>query len=117
MNIQNINNSIADLEEAEPSLSNIRNLSSLYMVRKHLLENSTDNVTNQLDDILPSYINYVKIKRKYQLNELTEQAVFIAMQQVCKEIKEFLHILYSNTDTPKEREMIRNLIDQLKEAF
>ena len=35
-----------------------------------------DNVTNQLDDILPSYIEYVKIKRKYQLNELTS-SIFI----------------------------------------
>ena len=117
MSVQEINDLIADLEESDSSLSNIRNLSSLYIVRKHLLENSMDNVTNQLDDILPSYIEYVKIKRKYQLNELTEQAVYLSMQQVCKEIKEFLHILYSNTDTPKEREMIRNLIDHLKEAF
>lgn len=117
MNIQEVNDMIQELEEYESSLSNIRNLSSLYIVRKHLLENTVDSVTNQLNDILPSYIEYVKLKRKYQLNEVTEQAIYLAMQQVCKEIKEFLHILYSNTDTPKEREMIRNLIYHLKEAF
>ena len=117
MKIEELNKMIQDLEESECSLSNLRNLSSLYIVRKHILENNVDFVTSQLDDILPSYLEYVQIKKKYQLNELTEQPVYISMQNLCREIKEFLHILYSNTDTPKEREMIRNLIDQLKEAF
>lgn len=117
MNVQELNNMIQELEKSEPSLSNIRNLSSLYIVRKNLLENNVNIVTKELNDILPSYIDYVKIKRKYQLNEVTEQAVYLSMQQVCGEIKEFLHILYSNTDTSKERKMIRNLIDHLKEAF
>ena len=108
---------IQDLENSDLSLSNIRNLSSLYIVRKHLTENTVDSVTTELNDILPSYIEYVNTKRKYQLHEITECSVYIQLEQVCKEIKEFLHILYSNTDTPKEREIIKNLIDQLKEAF
>ena len=117
MNIRELNNLIKDLENSSPSLSNIRNLSSLYIVRKYLTENTVDSVTTELNDILPTYLEYVNTKRKYQLHEITEQTVHTKLKQVCKEIKEFLHILYSNTDTPKEREMLRNLIDHLKEAF
>ena len=108
---------IQDLENSDLSLSNIRNLSSLYIVRKHLTENTVDNVTAELNDILPSYLDYVNTKRKYQLQEVTEQAIYSRLEQVCKEIKEFLHILYTNTDTPKEREIIKKLINQVKEAF
>lgn len=108
---------IQELENSDLSLSNIRNLSSLYIVRKHLIESTVDSVTTELDDILPSYIEYVNTKRKYQLHEITEQSVYIKLEQVCKEIKEFLHMLYSNTDTAKEREMLRKLITQVKEAF
>lgn len=117
MNIKELNNMIQELENSDQSLSNIRNLSSLYIVRKHLTESTVDSVTTELDDILPSYIEYVNTKRKYQLHEITEQSVYIKLEQVCKEIKEFLHILYSNTDTAKEREMLRKLITQVKEAF
>ena len=117
MDIEYINALIEDLEQSELSLSNIRNLASLYIVRKELIENlQYDNVRTELDDILPSYIEYVRVKKKYQLNEVTEQAVFISMQTLCREIREFIQSLYSNTDTPKEREMLRNLIDQVKET-
>ena len=117
MNLQDINALIEEIEQSELSLSNVRNLSSLYIVRKELIENlNYDNVETELNDILPSYIEYVKTKKKFQLNEVTEQAVFISMQTLCREIREFIQSLYSNTDTPKEREMLRNLISQLKET-
>ena len=108
---------IQDLENSDLSLSNIRNLSSLYIVKKHLTESKIDNVTAELNDILPSYLDYVNTKRKYQLHEVTEQAIYLRLEQVCKEIKEFLHILYTNTDTPKEREILKKLITQIREAF
>lgn len=118
MTIQNLNALIEELEQSESSLSNIRNLSSLYIVRKEMIENiNYDKVQTELDDILPSYIDYVLTKKKFQLNELTEQAVFISMNTLCKEIREFIQSLYSNTDTPKEREILKNLINQLKETF
>ena len=117
MNIKELNNMIQDLENSDLSLSNIRNLSSLYIVKKHLTESKIDNVTAELNDILPSYLDYVNTKRKYQLHEVTEQAIYLRLEQVCKEIKEFLHILYTNTDTPKEREILKKLITQIREAF
>ena len=35
------------------------------------------------------------------------------MKDVCKELNEFVHILYSNTDMQEEREEIKNLIANL----
>lgn len=50
---------------------------------------------------------------RYQLNELPKQTVVYAMKDVCKELNEFVHILYSNTDMQEEREEIKNLIANL----
>ena len=45
MDIKAINNLIDELEQEEVSLSTIRNLSSLYIVRKHLIGNVEVNTT------------------------------------------------------------------------
>lgn len=125
LDINEINDTIADLEtNYSTTFDTCMKLASLYTVREHLqtsvtkpTETKAASVETELNDILPQYRLYCNVKRKYQLNELTEQAVFIAMRDLCKEISEFLHILYSNTDTPKEREMIKALIADLNEAF
>lgn len=44
----------------------------------------------------------------------TDEAVYIAMSAVCKEIKEFVQTLYSGTDTPKERELIKQMIKEIQ---
>lgn len=116
MDIKTINELIRELESSETSLSNIRNLSALYNVRTYLLHNTikTDNTTKELGDILPSYLGYIDTKRKYQLHEITDEAVYIAMSAVCKEVKEFVQTLYSGTDTPKERELIKQMIKEIQ---
>ena len=72
MKIETLNNMIADLENSEESLSNIRNLSALYMVRNNI---NVDKVTNELNDVLPSYMQYVKIKREYQMGETSKEKI------------------------------------------
>ena len=115
MNMTTINDLIAELENGDTSLSNIRNLSALYNVKSHLLgTNNFDSTTKELSDILPSYLEYIYIKRKYQLHETTEDAVYINMKQLCREIKEFIQSLYSGTDTPKERELIKQTIKEIQ---
>ena len=115
LNITTINDLIDELENGDTSLSNIRNLSALYNVKTHLLgSNNYDSTTKELKDILPSYLQYIETKRKYQLKETTEEAVYINMKELCKEIKEFIQTLYSGTDTPKEREMIKQLIREIQ---
>ena len=113
MNLTEINEAIETLLNSESSLSNVRNLASLILVQDYLqksLKTQNISVESELNDILPSYKKYCEIKRKFQLKELTEEAVYKALERVCKEINEFLHILYSNTDTEKEREILRSQI-------
>lgn len=116
LSISTINDLINDFENGDTSLSNIRNLSALYNVKSHLLgSNKFDRTAKELNDILPSYINYTDAKRKYQLKEITETNVLLQLGNVCQEIKEFISTLYHSTDTPEERKIIKTLVSQLKE--
>lgn len=110
-----INEMIDELEESETSLSNMRNLSALYNVKSHILGNiNYDKTTKELNDILPSYLQYIEAKRRYQLQEVTEDVVYINMKELCREIKEFMQTLYSGTDTQKERDMLQELIKEMQ---
>ena len=116
MDINTINNLIKDTENSETTLSNIRNLSALYNVRNILLNNKEETKTEtetELKDILPSYLGYINIKRKYQLHKTTNDNVIIAMKALCTEIKEFIQTLYSSTDTPQERDIIKEMIKEM----
>ena len=114
MDISTINDLIDELENGETSLSNIRNLSALYNVKTHLLgSNRYDSTAKELNDIFPSYLQYVETKRKYQLNEVTDETIYVDMKELCKEIKEFIQILYSSTDTEKERDLIKQMIKEI----
>lgn len=114
MNIDTINEMIKELENSDATLSNIRNLSALYNVRKNLFDFEEPKTTKELSDILPSYLGYINIKRKYQRHETTEDNVKIAIEALCKEIKEFVQSLYSGTDTPIEREIIKQTIKEMQ---
>ena len=118
IDISVINNLINDFENSDSSLSTIRNLSALYNVRTHLLSSNhketTDKTTKELSDILPSYIQYINAKRRYQLHEITNETVYINMKELCKEIKEFMQALYSGTDTEKERELLKQMIKEIQ---
>ena len=108
-------------ENSENSLSNVRNLASLYIVQdrlKNATQSTVDSTERELSDILPQYKEYCNIKRKYQLRILPETAVHRSMQFLCKEIEEFIKTLYNNTDTKEERAMIENLLIKIqKETF
>lgn len=114
MNINAINDLIDELENADTSLSNIRNLSALYNVKTHILgTNQYDSTTKELSDVLPSYLQYINVKRRYQLHEITEDSLYTSMKELCKEIKEFIQALYSGTDTPKERELLKQMLKEM----
>lgn len=118
MELAVINEMIDELEQSDTSLSNVRNLSALYNVKTHLLGTELySNTVKELNDILPSYIEYIDMKRKYQLGEIQETMLFSYLEAVCKEIREFIQTLYSGTDTQNERDIIKNLIRQLTEAY
>lgn len=115
MDINTINTMIKDLEGSEVTLSNVRNLSALYTVRNNVTE--IDKVTDELNDVLPSYMQYVKVKREYQMGETSKEKIASYLLQVCKEVEDFIHALYSGTDTPEERDVIRQLITNIKRTF
>lgn len=74
-----------------------------------------NDVIAEYNDILPSYDLYVNAKRKYQLGELNETVVLTYLECLCKEINDFLNVLYSSTDMWKERKIINKTLKSLKE--
>jgi len=103
MNIKDINRTISELEKDSTTFENCEKLASLYIVR--------DNIGNdEIEDILPQYIKYVDIKRRYQLGEVSEKLVEKQIKLVCKEILEFLYQLYSSTELPEERNIFKNMV-------
>lgn len=124
LDYEEITNTIEELENGETTYDSCIKLASLYIVEEHIksrlnsiVDSSTSvsnsSVIDELNDILPQYRLYCEVKRKYALNELTSEAVIMSMRDVCGEIYEFLHILYSNTDMQAEREEIKKLIAKL----
>lgn len=120
MNIQEIENTIIELQNGDTTYANCQKLASLYIVKKHFPTESTNKenvVVKEFNDILPMYSEYCRIKRQYQLKELSGEAVLDAIQEVCREIKEFIKTLYANVDTVQEKEQLTNMIAELKTLY
>lgn len=115
MDIEIINNTIAELENRERlSMENVINLASLYTIRDH---QSADNVTDELYDILPAYSSYVQVKRDYQLGKTSEGDVIRHMKLLCEEISEFLLILYKSAEMCKERKLLTETVCSILEHY
>lgn len=124
MNIIEINNTIKELESADSSLSNIRNLASLYIVQGQMqnklntvLQQSNDVVLNELYEVIPSYKQYVIAKRRRQLNEISNDLVFDALNRLGKELKDFIKSLYTATSSENERLILGKIITDLKDVI
>ncbi len=118
MDLDLINNTIEELENSDTTFINCQNLASLYAVRENYKLRSSlltedEAVAKELSDLFPQYRKYREIKRKYQLNELSEKAVTSSMELLCKELQEFLMILYRNSDLPEERKSIKCTLDSV----
>lgn len=120
MNIQAIEEAIKELEMDDTTVKNVQELATLYIVKEKLQDPATTVVTpcstiveEELKDILPQYRYYIDTKRKFQLNQVTENAVIADIKDLCREIGEFIHTLYSCTDIKKERILIESLITDL----
>lgn len=117
MDLEIIEDAIYELENSEINADNVLELASLYIVRQNNLdrlktENNRD-VEDELNDILPYYRKYCETKRKYQMHEITEDAVITGIERVCKEISELISTIYRNTDMAKERKQIRKMLETL----
>lgn len=114
MDLKTIENAILELEEEETNFKNIQELAYLYIVKENLEKSDVDNVTRELNDILPCYTRYINIKRDYQLGRATDESLVYAMKNVCEEIEEFIETLYFNTEFLKERLRIKSMIENLQ---
>ncbi len=121
INLKEINATIKALENGNTTFESCDKLASLYIVRQNFIDPKTvvnqaheDATTKEYLDILPQYRMYRATKKKYQMNELPDNAVKLAIKDVCKEIFEFIEMLYSGTDMEEEREEIATLIKDLK---
>lgn len=110
MDINIINQTIGELEDADTTFFNCQNLASLYIVRDRLNQEKLDK---ELYDIIPTYKKYCEVKKKFQMNEVSENIVIDQLQRVCKETKEFINTLYCHSDTELERNVIKQLIEDL----
>ena len=117
MDILAIREAIQQLEADETTFENVKELAALYTVYDHAVQESQDAVQNELSDILPYYQKYISIKRRYQLNQVIDSEVIQGIQAVCKELREFIEVLYNNTDMHRERMCIRKLINELAEKY
>lgn len=116
MDIKIVEEMIEELEDSDTTYANVTDLASLYTVRDKLTQ-PTDGITKELNDILPAYTAYKEVKRNYQLNGIDKSKVIQQMEFVCKELKDFVGILYSSSDLSEERELILNTIKQLDNKF
>lgn len=120
MDIQMIRDAIEELENEDVTYDNINELASLYIVYNNLQRSGYSMITSvesEARDILPYYIKYQDIKRRYQTNQTTEGEVIQGIKKVCKELSEFIDALYSGTDMNKERLCIKDMIKQLNEKY
>ena len=116
MDIKIIEEMIEELKDSDTTYANVADLASLYTVREKL-NMSADNVVKELNDILPAYTAYKEVKRNYQLNGIDKSKVLKQLEFVCRELKEFICRLYSNSDSPEEREIILKTIKNLNCEF
>lgn len=118
-----IKQAIAELEPEELTLSNARNLASLYILYNNVEKSNTeqsdksesisDRTVIELKDIFPAYMKYRETKTKYQRHEISDDALVPCMRLVAQEIKEFVYTLYTNTYLRKERKILEDMLAEL----
>ena len=114
INMDDITTTIKELESGSTTFDSCMKLAALYTIQDRFV---THQDAPGSKEILPQYKNYCRIKRKYQMHEIGESVMFESMQSVCKEMDDFVHTLYSNTDTTVERALILNTLQQLVQSF
>lgn len=118
MDIIAIQEAIESLESAETTPENVAELASLYIVSNSLKETEDeDKVQSELEDILPYYVKYRNIKRRYQLHQALDSEVIQGIKNVCRELQEFIVTLYQHTDMHRERMCIKKMLSSLWEQY
>lgn len=123
MDMYMIDSTIDELEQSETNFSNCDKLAMLYIIKDHykkyppVSRGLYDEVEEELNDIAPQYKKYCELKRDYQLGNIQKDAVLHSLKLVTIEIKEFITILYNNTDMKEERDELKNMITTIYNAY
>lgn len=121
VNVDDVRATIQKLEDKPTSMQTCRDLAYLYVVLDHQKftepNNESDSVVTEYNDILPSYKKYCEAKRNFQLHSGTQDAVLLSLDLLCKEIKEFIATLYSNTDSQEERSKLKEYLTKSMQAL
>lgn len=111
--IDEVNSTIEELENESLTFDICQKLANLYILREYSDKNENDVIISEYNDILPSYNKFCDLKRKYQLSEIPIDSVYKQLELLCVEISEFIEILYNNTDTQKERVIIKAMLQNI----
>lgn len=128
LDIELIEDTIEELEQDATSFENCEKLSYLYICRDNYYNRfmkridtseskSERNTQQELNDLLPAYNKYVETKRRYQQYEVVEQMLIYSMDNLCSEIVEFIASLYHNTESTAERQLILDMIENIRSAI
>jgi hypothetical protein len=127
LNIEEINNTIEELENGITSFDSCLKLASLYIVRENYKREDlpygnseirgVTEVEQELNDILPQYTRYCDVKRQFQLKLVEKSSVIHYLELLCGEIREFIETLYSSTDFPEERHIIVGMLTEISNEY
>lgn len=109
------NNKMIDVREAERlgmlfsahnCLVELLDKNNDYVIERKPVDKNVDQVTNELNDIMPALKEYQNAKADFQQHKITQEGVNHHLKRLVVEINEFLVMLYSNTTSPEEREIL-----------
>ena len=111
---------IKEMKSKEPNAQNMRDVAllELWLVSKESEGNlsptiKSSHIAKETRDILPAYFDYVEAKRKYQLKEATKEKVIDSLKTLSEELKDLIRVIYRNTDTPEERNLLSQALQQI----
>ena len=111
---------IQEMKAREPTPQNMRDVAllELWVYSKKDDSRSTPIVSNmeivkETKEILPAYFLYTDYKKKYQLKEVTEEKMLDSLKALTNELLDLINIIYRNTDTIEERNLIKQLLSKI----
>lgn len=118
LDIELIENTIYQLENSETNIENCNLLASLYICRENYYNQNisivdiSSNITNSELEVLPTYINYIETKRKYEQFEIVDEMLICATYNLCRDIIKFVSDLYNNAETKGEQALIVKMVNE-----
>lgn len=106
LNLEEINNTIEELECGDTTFSACSKLASLYIVRDKLLDKSVDlvpesNIDEELEDIQSLFVNYMKERTISNLNNL--------LSTICNMLSELYHTCSDEQEKQEFLVFIKNI--------